>query len=252
MKFYLGLHHPGDAKNVERAFVSANAVANRKSVIEAKREWILDSGAFTTLANHGRYLASERDYGRLVRFMSSSSSLVAAVSQDFMCEPFILEKTGLTVADHQRLTIERFDALSDCDVGGVYLMPVLQGYAPDDYRRHVAAYGDRLAPCAWVGVGSVCKRNGSPQAIAAVLDAIHKERLDLRLHGFGVKLTSLADAGVRDRLYSADSMAWSFAARFEGRNGNNWREGERYARRIATMPVQLSLPLVDPLDGCAQ
>ena len=241
MKFYLGLHHPGDAKNVERAFVSANAVANRKSVIEAKREWILDSGAFTTLANHGRYLASERDYGGLVRFMAGSSSLVAAVSQDYMCESFILEKTGLTIADHQRLTVERFDALSDCDLGGVYLMPVLQGYAPDDYRRHVVAYKDRLLPGAWVGVGSVCKRNGSPGAIADVLDAIKEERPDLRLHGFGVKLTSLTDAAVRDRLHSADSMAWSYHARRNGRNQNDWREGERYARRIAEIPVQLNL-----------
>jgi len=241
MKFYLGLHHPGDAKNVDRAFVSANAVANRKSVIEAKREWILDSGAFTTLASHGRYMASERDYGRLVRFMAGSTTLVAAVSQDYMCESFMLEKTGLTIADHQRLTIERFDALSDCDLGGIYLMPVLQGYAPDDYRRHVEDYGDRLQPSAWVGVGSVCKRNGRPAAIAAVLDAVHMERPDLRLHGFGVKLTSLADASVRDRLYSADSMAWSYAARIEGRNGNDWREGELYARRISEMPVQLNL-----------
>ena len=241
MKFYLGLHHPGDAKNVDRAFISANALAKRRSVIEAKEEWILDSGAFTTLAAYGRYLSSEQNYADLVRRMSHSRSLVAAVSQDYMCEPFMLERTGLTIADHQRMTIERFDTISALDLGGVYLMPVLQGYNPDDYARHCAAYGDRLASGAWVGVGSVCKRNGSPPAIAAVLSAIHRIRPDLLLHGFGVKMTSLTDASVRDRLHSADSMAWSYAARVRGRNANDWREGERYARRLATMGVQLNL-----------
>jgi hypothetical protein len=42
--------------------------------------------------------------------------------------------------------------------------------------------------------------------------AIKNERPDLRLHGFGLKTTALADPLVRSMLWSADSMAWSFAA----------------------------------------
>lgn len=76
----------------------------------------------------------------------------------------MLEKTGLTITDHQRLTIERYDELLRCDTG-VYIMPVLQGYAPKDYVSHVRQYGYRLAQGAWVGVGSVCKRNGDIRAI---------------------------------------------------------------------------------------
>ena len=75
----------------------------------------------------------------------------------------------------QRLTIERYDALVQCETG-VYIMPVLQGYSPADYVQHIRAYGDRLARGAWVGVGSVCKRNGNIKAIEAVLLAIHRER----------------------------------------------------------------------------
>jgi hypothetical protein len=84
---------------------------------------------------------------------------------------------------------------------------VLQGYAPADYAAHVRAYGARLEPRAWVGVGSVCKRNGRPAAIEAVLLAIKQERPDLRLHGFGVKLTALGSQLVRTLLFSADSTA---------------------------------------------
>jgi hypothetical protein len=152
----------------------------------------------------------------------------------------MLEKTGLTVNDHQRLTVERYDQLIAEDTG-VCIMPVLQGYDPKDYLNHLEMYGDRLGVGAYVGVGSVCKRNGNPSAIVQVLKAIRGARPDLKLHGFGVKTTALAWADVRDNLYSADSMAWSFAARMEGRNGNDWRNAVKFQNRINNQPVQLSL-----------
>jgi hypothetical protein len=157
--------------------------------------------------------------------------LDAAVAHDYMCEPFMLERTGLTVADHQRLTISRYGALSAQRLP-CYVLPVLQGYNPADYVRHVEAYGHRLAPHSWMGVGSVCKRNARPESGRAVLAAIKNRRPNLRLHGCGVKLTSLANPAVRRRLYSADSMAWSFAARKQGRNPNDWREAEIFTDRV--------------------
>lgn len=107
-----------------------------------------------------------------------------------------------------------------------------QGYNPADYARHVRMYGERLAFGAWVGVGSVCKRNGTPEAVVAVLRAIKQVRPDLRLHGFGLKTTALASPEVQALLETADSMAWSFAARYEGRNQNDWREAKRWSERI--------------------
>ena len=180
---------------------------------------------------------------RIRRF--AGPNLLAAVAQDWMCEPWMIEKTGLGVADHQRLTIERYDALRALDTAGVAIMAVLQGYAPTDYVSHIRQYGDRLAHGAWVGVGSVCKRNGDAAAIEDVLAAIKRERRDLRLHGFGVKTTALASALVRDLLATADSMAWSFAARYQGRDGNDHREALRFTRRIETWPLQGYL--FDPL-----
>jgi hypothetical protein len=230
MKFYVGLHQPSDAKRIDRSFISVNRLATRRKPLGA-REWILDSGAFTTLALHGRYLAPAGDYADLVRRFASPS-LIAAVSQDYMCEPFMLAKTGLSKAEHQRLTIERYDHLCACDLGGVYLMPVLQGYEPEDYAAHVRQYGSRLKRGAYVGVGSVCKRNRAWTSVMDVLVAIKAERPDLRLHGFGLKTTSLIEPNVSNLLHSADSMAWSFAARREGRNRNDWREAKAFAEKI--------------------
>ncbi len=240
MIFFPGLHQPSDAQHFERAFISVHRLRRRKSAFPVKA-WIMDSGAFSTILLHGGYPEPVEIYAAEIRRWSRNGELLAAVAQDYMCEPHMLAKTGLTTADHQMATVGRYDDLMLCDVGGVYIMPVLQGYAPAEYVDHIRMYGDRLKPGMWVGVGSVCKRNASPGAVAPVLSAIKRERPDLRLHGFGLKTTALADDEVRSRLYTADSMGWSFAARLQGRNGNDWREAATFTHRIETMRIQHSL-----------
>jgi hypothetical protein len=103
---------------------------------------------------------------------------------------------------------------------------------------HIRQYGRRVIEGAWVGVGSVCKRNGDPRAIERVLWAIKQERPDLRLHGFGLKQTALSSPLAVSLLYTADSMAWSFAARRQGRNANDWKEAKRWADAISSAPLQ--------------
>jgi hypothetical protein len=238
MIFFVGMHQPYDAWRVGHAFISVHRLAGRIRNFPVG-DWIMDSGAFTTIAKHGGYPMPVSDYAWRIRAWAGCGNLLAAVAQDYMCEPSMLAKTGLTIADHQRLTIERYDELLRHDVAGIYVMPVLQGYAPADYAHHIRQYGARLTHGAWVGVGSVCKRNGSPQQVLAVLAAINAERPDLQLHGFGLKTTSLDDAEVRKLLYSADSMAWSAAARWEGKgHQNSWRSA-----------VAFSLRMSDAVDG---
>jgi hypothetical protein len=192
---------------------------------------MLDSAAFTEISCHGHYRTSVQSYAEEIKRWKRCGKLVAAVSQDLMCEPFILEKTGLTVLDHQRLTIERYDELLQCGTG-VYILPVLQGYLPEEYVSHIRQYGARVAYGMWVGVGSVCKRNSKPEQIEAIVMAITKERPDLRWHLFGVKLTALKSAVVRELAWSSDSMAWSFAARRQGRNQNDWHEAQSFAQKV--------------------
>jgi hypothetical protein len=233
MRFFFGLHHPSDAKKFGAAFVSVNALAGKKSM--RVTDWIMDSGAFTEISRHGHYRASVAEYAAKIAYWSTHTTgkLHAAVSQDYMCEPAILEKTGMTIEQHQALTIERYDALVrelralGCDT---YVMPVLQGYAPADYVRHLAMYGDRIEAGAWVGVGSVCKRNDDISAIVDVLGAISDAAPALRLHGFGLKTNALRSPVVRALLYTADSMAWSFQARVQGRDGNDPNEAAHWGR----------------------
>jgi hypothetical protein len=241
VRFFVGLHDPHLAAHVGLpCCISVNRLRRRRSSFVAG-DWLLDSGAFTEVSTHGHYRHDVADYAAEIRRWAGNGRLLAAAAQDWMCEPFIVARTGLSVAEHQRLTVERYQALLNCDTAGVSIMPVLQGYEPSDYARHIDAYGQLLRPGAWVGVGSVCKRNASPWSVAGVLTAILAERPDLRLHGFGLKLSALVLGAVRDRLWSADSMAWSYSARKQGRDGNCWREALRFALEVDRRPVQMEL-----------
>lgn len=242
--FFTGLHQPSDGKHFATACISINRLRTRKKPVGARL--LVDSGAFTELAAYGRYRHSVAEYAAQLHRLweSGCADIVAAVAQDYMCEPFMLAKTKAvgasngTVADHQRLTIERYDALLEelhKLFGGAipfHVLPVIQGFSPNDYATHVRTYGGRLRHGMWVGVGSVCKRQGDPSLVAAVLRAVKEVRPDLRLHGFGVKSTSLKNREVRSLLDTADSMAWSFAARRQGRRANDWREAKRFEESI--------------------
>lgn len=243
--FFVGLHQPADARHFALVCISINRLWKRRKRVGNRRTLVfVDSGAFTVIAKHGRYLQTVTAYAQRLFDLHTSGvvTIAGAAAQDYMCEAFILAKTGLTVRDHQRLTIERYDALVAelMRLFGVDkvedlpfpVVPVLQGWTPADYARHVRDYGARLGRGMWVGVGSVCKRNGKASDVRKVLQAIKEVRPDLRLHGFGLKTTALKDPVVRMQLATADSMAWSFAARKQGRNANDWREARRFARAV--------------------
>lgn len=232
MRFYVGLHHPNVAGKFPLSFISINALRGRKSDFPCQT-WIMDSGAFTEISTHGRYRYSPEKYAAEIERWRTCGNMELAVAQDWMCEPFICQKTGYSVAQHQALTVDRYDTLRSAT--DAPLMPVLQGFKPSEYLDCLALYGDRLTEGMRVGVGSICKRNSHPAMIEHILTLIKQKRPDLKLHGFGLKLTAVARTNIANLLYSADSMAWSFAARKEGRNANDWREAEAYAARINNM-----------------
>lgn len=267
MKFFVGMHRPNNCDKVTRAFVSVNVLKKRRSAF-CVGEWIMDSGAFTEVSAHGRYRQSVKEYAAEIRRWAGNGELLAASAQDWMCEDVVLKRAAIAEGSlpapewfdhsnrlafrklhrvpwlypaqrdeqllaHQTRTIERYDALKAEDVGGVYILPVLQGFTPAEYVKHIEMYGDRLGPGAWVGVGSICKRNTDMQQIEDVLLAIKARHSDLRLHGFGLKKTALESARVRECLHTADSMSWSYAERMNGGDANDWRAAKSFELEIA-------------------
>ena len=88
---------------------------------------------------------------------------------------------------------------------------MVQGWRLADYLACLELYasaGVDLAALPRVGLGSVCRRQSTAEIAVIVTELA---RRGLRLHGFGVKTGGLHLYG--HLLASADSMAWSYAAR---------------------------------------
>lgn len=214
MKFWLGTHRTDWlAKTDVPLFISRIRLQRRKRALpRALGPWALDSGGFSELDQTGRWSITPREYVALVRrYRDEIGNLQWAAIMDWMCEPRVREKTQKSVEEHQQLTIDNYKELLNL-APELPWVPVLQGWGFGDYWRHVDAYeraGFNLKSLPLVGVGSVCRRQSAisgPLIVSTISDTT-----GIKLHGFGFKLTGL-DL-VSDKLTSADSMAWSFAAR---------------------------------------
>ena len=213
MKFYLGTHQPNWLQfSSVPMFVSDVRLRRIQKLKPATCDWALDSGGYSELSKYGEWRTGPREYAkRARRYAQEIGRLDFAAVQDWMCEPWMLDKTGLDIQEHQERTVNsllNLMLLEPC----VPWAPVLQGYELDDYLRHLDWYDTRridLSKFKVVGVGTLCRRHATKEAII-ILRAI-RERTGLPLHGFGFKSTGLVNS--KHILRSADSLAWSFAAR---------------------------------------
>lgn len=208
MRFFLGCPHPNWIAQLNvPLFISRTTFRGRKSWPRARVGWALDSGAFSELTKHGKWTLPAKEYADIIDAAAEGiGRMLWAAPQDWMCEPHMVAKTGLTVEEHQRRTIDSVLALRT--LTRHHVIPVLQGYTQAEYHAHVEQYdkaGVDLRAEPVVGLGSVCRRQRMLEAEPIVRGLA---ALGLRLHGFGVKLTGLARFA--DVLISADSMAWSY------------------------------------------
>lgn len=267
--FYLGAHQPHWlATSALPLFVSDRRLRGRRTLPVAASRWALDSGGFTELSTHGGWdqgPSPARYVEHIRRYHEHIGNLDWAASQDWMCEPQILARTGLTIAEHQRRTVDNHlrlrDLAGDAGLPDGIVRPTVQGWTPDDYLRHLDAYeaaGVDLRVEGLVCVGTVCRR----QATSAATDIITLLRAAglTRLHGFGMKITGLRTLG--GMLESVDSMAWSYGARREkplpGCRHANCANCLRYAHQWVTERVtpalrpratHTQLPLLEGIIG---
>lgn len=212
MIFYLGTHKPHWLSLTSAPlFISRRRLAEYAVPPMARGVWALDSGGFSELSLFGKWETDPGTYMQEVyRWRDAVGNLAWAAIQDWMCEPMITARTGLSVREHQKRTTASYFTLTRF-AGDLPWMPVIQGWEQDDYLQHVEDYalaGVDLATLPIVGLGSICRRQGTAMAEGLIRE-IHA--MGIKVHGFGFKLTGLARVG--SCLASADSMAWSFAAR---------------------------------------
>lgn len=221
--FFLGVHEPyWLAKTDVPLFVSRRRLERIPGRWpRALGLWAMDSGGFSELSIHGKWKTTPQEYLACVEKATQQCGNLAWVApQDWMCEPPMLAKTGKTVLEHQLLTVENFLELQRLtgqsqgpSSNHAEVIPVLQGWTAADYLRCIDLYraaGVALERSIVVGVGTVCRRQGTADAVN-ILTTIQQALPEARLHGFGFKTLGLRRCA--SFLHSADSMAWSLNAR---------------------------------------
>lgn len=231
--FYLGTHQPGwlSRANVP-LFVSDRRLRGYKTMPIAAAPWACDSGGFTELQMYGMWTVTPKEYvQRLRRYSDEVGQMDWAAPQDLMCEDIIINGgwlngryfvgTHLSVPEHQRLTVLNWAELRD--LAAIYaprvrIIRVSQGLTPDDHLRMIDLYrdliGEDLTDGERVGIGSICRRQGTKEAgqIIATLKAagVRKQHL------FGFKTKGYTDHGhllLDEDDDTGDSQAWSDTAR---------------------------------------
>jgi len=268
MNFYVGTDDLMRCGLLERSMISATRLAKDKNPKFNPKTWMLDSGAFSQIANHGEFTMSVTQYAQLIQRYADKGDLTCAVAQDYMCEPIAREATGKSVREHQHMTTRRYFHLLEelrNNFCNVELMPVLQGWEPLDYVEHLRLYEDVWAHRRsiagylyyfdeewraperpeYIGIGTMCKRNGNPGEVEHILDLLLPRLTNYKVHLFGIKKTALNYAAIRDRIHSADSFAYDFGDRYTQKirkRVDRIKSAQRFDAKIASQNVQLNLP----------
>jgi hypothetical protein len=141
--FYLGSHISGWLATAGvPLFVSHRRLAG-KSLPRAAAGWAVDSGAYTELLLFGQWTTTARQYVQAVRrYDDEIGRLEWAAPQDLTCEVEVLRRTGMSLRQHQRRTIDNFIELQTLwgDPHTSPFMPVLQGFSTSNYVRCMHMY----------------------------------------------------------------------------------------------------------------
>lgn len=112
--FWLGVHRPHWLKESRvPMFVSNRQLARVKTLPRAGHPWALDSG-FTEITKFGEWRTTPQQYVQQIRrYRDEVGRLSWASQQDLMCEDDALRMTGLTIDQHQDLTVANFLTLRE-------------------------------------------------------------------------------------------------------------------------------------------
>jgi hypothetical protein len=227
--FYLGAHRPNwIAKTNVPLFLTHSILSSVRTLPVATAPIAIDSNAFAMLKNHGVWRVAPHEYVEVVRRAAAVSRVDFAFPQDWPCSPLILKRTGLSVREHQRRTVDSYKLL--CDIApDLPWAPVLQGWTAGDfdecaelYEKEVRGWREKV-----VGLGSLVRPDSYPLVLAMIVSGFLDD--GLRVHALGVKLkvldvlhrisTTKIDGWLQK--LSVDSMAWSLNARYNGGDRNS-------------------------------
>lgn len=221
-RFYFSLAAGSQYKTAKQLnypyiLINAQSKSNHSPTYQFKRLFV-DCGGFSSSFKHGGYKNTDDDYLSYVERIQPDYYAL----RDYPCEKELLKQLGTTVKEQQQRTIENhlslLDKIDNYQIAGRSIC-VIQGWHPWEYVEFIDLLRDYGLITDYMAVGSVCRRT-SPRNITKIILTIKNELPNTRLHGFGIKISVLKDKATYDAVYSADSGAWDYSARWR-----KWHEG---------------------------
>ncbi len=178
----------------------------------------IDCGGFFSSLKSGRYTSSDQEYLEYVQKWRPK----AWALRDYPCEPQLLKQCGRTATENIHRTLEHhlhtIDLAEDYDLE-MTAVPVLQGWTVEDYLYCLDLYRSAGLVMGYMAIGSICRRSQIGQITKIILSLRRELPGWVRLHGFGLKYTALKEKAIWDALYSVDSGAWDYEARWRKHRG---------------------------------
>ncbi len=201
---------------------------NNKPWIDIENLFI-DSGGYSFLKNKGKYDRSNREYMNYVYTYSPNYFCL----RDYPCEEDLLKKHNRTVGEHQNMTIEKhIELLNLYESWGKTIeskpVAVLQGQTVMDYLNHYDLLKEHGVLTDYLAIGSLCGRKKNNEIAEIIKNVRSVVPSRIKIHGFGIKKSSLKISSVLKNLDSADSNAWdpggSSIPTIDGRVSGNKRK----------------------------
>lgn len=217
-KFYLSLASGSQIKTA-RTLKYPNILINFMTKTNRPPKYpyellFIDSGGFYSSMVTGGYTKTNEEYLQFIeKIMPEYFAL-----RDYPCEPQLLKKHNLTVKQNIQRTVDNHIAL--LDLLPKYCInsepiPVIQGWQKEDYLNCIDAFEDQGLMSDYMAIGSVCRRTATSNIREIVMSVRDNIPSWIKLHGFGLKLTALKDLAIWKALYSVDSGAWDYVARWK-------------------------------------
>ena len=141
---------------------------------------------------------------------------------DYACEPELTITTkakehsrgfDMSVSERIEKTVTNAELLiGSYDFNGATtIIPVIQGWKLDDYKYCIDLYRKKGLLTDYVAFGSMCRRLKVREArrfVVKLTDYLWRF-CDAKTHFFGFKLSFLKDFAIQERIYSADTAAWT-------------------------------------------
>lgn len=247
MKVYYGLTNHSQLKRIPRdldIMVSARMLMKMRTssvaykYISEFRSVMLDSGAFGSAFWDGGYTYGPDDYLKIVEKVRPDWW----VTMDYPCEPNILP--NLSTQERIEKTVQNTKILCTAPAPG--FLPVIQGWAVDDYLYCAKRMEEEGLILPVMGIGSICRR-GSQGEIVAIVAALANRLPEIKFHAFGVKINTLNynNGEILNYLDSLDTAAWQFNEKDE-LGGWRPRSHQEISKRLIGYRDKLNRKLSGP------